>query len=178
MKGRELFMVLSGRILVDLEMEFPVPVVLNMEKHIQQLVNQDELWELDRKVSTIQFVLDMNSTSGVDVISSEQEMIAKKSLDEANRNIQDKKKEIQAMRMVWSGTVAFLESEGFIRQVDGGYQLTAKGFSQLNKPTDLDGERQRSVIAWLVEAVDPKNLVSTLASGTLNFGLGKLFGSA
>ena len=117
---------------------FPIVSCINSEDMIQRYIKIQE----DEKIKELKISIDManiiDTTSklsdDINGLTDEQKERTKERKREIDKFENSKKSEMDHQRKILDGTFLFLKEEGFIRNTEGNcYQLTAKGFSHLNK---------------------------------------------
>jgi hypothetical protein len=91
----------------------------------------------------------------------------------------EQRNDLERQERIFDGTLDFLCWEGLIRECDGGYQLTAKGFSHLNKSFkggEITDEQDKNIA--VLKAVFEKSSDTSLqvAAGTAVNVLTKILG--
>lgn len=176
MNNSDLFSAFASQILAALHESFPIPIGLPKSRIIGELENHAELWDLKRKVSTVESGTELLEAAGQ--MTSELREMAQQKKSELGSKIQGKEQRIRQMESVFDGTVAFLVSEGFIRSDENGtYQLTLKGFTHLNKRfeqgTIQDGA---TLVERLLDALRPEKFSGSVTTGALAAMVAKVFG--
>jgi len=159
-----------------LHASFPVPEKLPKQRLVDELENESGLWDLTRDESTHTGLVEIIEALGLMTPEMREKSSQKQSALEVQ--IQEKKQKLQHMNAVFDGTVAFLQSEGFIRSEDDRtYQLTLKGFVHLNKHFNQAGIQDGGrYIDQLVDLLRPDKFPGAVASGTLASLLAGIFG--
>lgn len=180
MTNSALFATFVSQIFAGLHESFPVPLALPRRQIIESVENHDELWELERKVSTVTGLWEIRKMTGQAAPDLSPDLLdkAERNLRDLTTELTDKKLRLHRIELVFDGTVDFLLQENFIRSNENGtYQLSLKGFTHLNKRFGQEGITEgASLIEKLREALRPENLSGSVAAGTLASLIAKVFG--
>lgn len=133
------FGIYSAKILNVLYDSFPIPVFIDRNEVISQYLSFDQVAELER------LRLGRDMAELVQMTNDETEIErAQQALPDISSRISNLEESQRSDRnnqeKIYDGTISFLVAEGLIRPINRqGYQLTAKGFSHLNKKVQGGG---------------------------------------
>lgn len=168
MDNIEQFSLYTAKIFKELYECFPVPVSIDRNKMISDCLffnKVDELKELKIKINVADLLIDINHDGQKDEIEAKLAPIQER-YSELER---EKNTEIGNQEAIFNYTLEFLTSEGFIRLPGGGgYVLTAKAFSHLNKNFEngVLNDKESSYIKTI------KSIFSRSVSVTGKIGIG------
>ena len=133
MDNIEQFSLYTAKIFKDLYESFPVPVSIDRNEMISDCLffdKEDELQDLNIKKDMASLLIEIGRSDKIDDIKEKLPSIESKHYELES----EKNNEIHYQTEIFSNTLEFLVSEGLVRTPDnGGYVLTAKSFSHLNK---------------------------------------------
>ena len=152
----DLFSIYSGLILNDLHENFPLYARIDKGEYTSRYVDIDShsLFQKEMKITAHELIPE---SEGTDSEREEETKLLKK---EYKEEYTDKQNKMDLQRRLFDGTMSFLEREKLIRSEneDGiRFQLTAKGFTALNKKFE-DGKFTKSSIDTLQEWLKPGDL--------------------
>ncbi len=132
MNNIEQFSLYTAKIFEELYDSFPIPKGLDHDKAISDCLSFDkhkELEDLKNKQDIAQLLIDIGHEDAERIEGKLSEFKHEYSTLET-----EKRSEIRLQKAILNSTLEFLLSEGLVREAEsGGYVLTAKAFSHLNK---------------------------------------------
>jgi len=133
MDNIEQFSLYTAKIFNELYESFPIPVNIDRYEMISECLlfdKDNELQDLKSKKDMASFLIEMGHNDTTDKIKEKLPSIEEKHSELES----EKQSEIYHQTEIFNNTLEFLVSEGLVRIPDsGGYVLTAKSFSHLNK---------------------------------------------
>ena len=138
MNNIEQFSLYTAKIFEELYDSFPVPKRVDQDKAISDCLSFDkhkELQDLKNKRDIAEFLIDIGDEDAKRIEGKLSEFTKEHStLDN------EKHSEISLQKAIFNSTLEFLLSEDLVREAEcGGYVLTAKAFSHLNKGFENGG---------------------------------------
>lgn len=126
------FSIYAAKVFEILYDSFPVPSAIDRQEVIAKYLTFGNDTELKKMKIARDFadLVDHVDDEELKANAKEKRPAIEARLDELER---DKRNDAERQEQIFNGTLDFLCWEGLIRDCDNGYQLTAKGFSHLNK---------------------------------------------
>ncbi|MBI0575340.1 hypothetical protein [Pectobacterium parmentieri] len=172
------FSIYAAKVFETLYDSFPVPIAIKQREVIADYLNFDNYEELKqlRIRRDIADIVDCVEDEDLKATVKEKRPAIEARLAELER---DQRNGVDRQERIFNGTLDFLCWEGLIRHCDNGYQLTAKGFSHLNKSFkggEIAGENDKNIS--VLKAVFEKSSETSLqvAVGTIVNVLTKVLG--
>jgi len=168
MDNIEQFSLYTAKIFKELYDSFPMPISIDPHNLITDCLSfnkHDELQDLKNKQDMGSLLILASHNSGKDKIE-EQLLRTQEKYSELES---EKSSEIRCQTNIFNSTLKFLISEGLIRTPEGGgYVLTAKAFSHLNK--NFEGEAENNKESSYIKII--KRIFSRTAETTEKIGIG------
>ena len=168
MDNIEQFSLYTAKIFKELYNSFPIPVGINVHENISECLlfdKDDELQRLKIKKGIAILCAETNQSSAIDNFEEQLSTIQANHSELEN----EKSSEIKHQTAIFNNTLKFLISEGLVRTPEcGGYILTAKAFSHLNKTFD-NGSLNNEEASYIKTI---KNIFSRTAGVTEKIGIG------
>jgi hypothetical protein len=173
------FSIYTAKVFEILYDSFPVPTSIDRREVIAEYLtfddNSEELKNLKIKRDFADIV-DHVDDEELKAKVKEKRLAIEARLAELEREQRD---DVERQERIFGGTLDFLCWEGLIRNCDRGYQLTAKGFSHLNKSFkggEIADEQDKNIS--VLKAVFEKSSDTSLqvAAGTAVNVLSKILG--
>lgn len=173
------FSIYTAKIFEILYDSFPVPTCINRRETIEKYLvfnNKNELRNL-RAALDLATIADYSDDNELRLMNQEKSPAIRARISQLDY---EQRSDIARQEHIFEGTLEFLCWEGFIRERESGrYQLTAKGFSHLNKSFTGSkiGNAQEKNIS-ILKAVFEKSSDTSLqvAAGTAVNVLTKMMG--
>lgn len=171
----DLFSAFCSQIFPLLYASFPLPEKLPKQRLVDELENEKRLWELRQEETAHTEMLEIFDTAGL--MAQEIKAAVLKKQSALAVEIEENNRMLQRMSAVFDGAVAFLITEGFIRtEDDATYQLTLKGFVNLNKRLSQAGiQDDGRHIDQLINLANSDKFSGAVASGLLASLLSGIF---
>ena len=175
------FSIYTAKIFEILYDSFPISCHIDQQEVIQKYLTfnkNEELKKLQISLDFIRTISDADNKNLEEMKAKLKEM--QPSLDDQYTKLsQEKRKDEFRQEQIFKGTLDFLCYEGLIRDCDNGYQLTAKGFSHLNKSFkggEITDEEDRNIS--ILRRVFKSETSIQVVVGTIVDVLAKVFGYA
>lgn len=164
MNNIELFSLYTAKILKELYDSFPIPINIDQHKMITDCLQFDKHEELQNLKHKNVIGNLLNETGKISNIEKHLQNQEEYSVLENERG-----EEIRYQTNIFNSTLEFLISENLIRNPEsGGYVLTAKAFSHLNK-NFVNGKLNDEESSYIKTI---KNIFSRTAGATEKIGIG------
>src|SRR5690554_577122 len=172
------FSIYAAKVFEILYDSFPVPSAIDRREVIAEYLTFDNDEELKKLKIARDFadIVDHVDDEELKAKAKEKRPAIEARLAELER---DQRNDVERQEQIFNGTLDFLCWEGLIRDCDNGYQLTAKGFSHLNKSFkggEIADEQDKNIS--VLKAVFEKSSDTSLqvAAGTMVNVLTKVLG--
>lgn len=139
----ETFSIFTAHILSELYDAFPIPSILDQRKAVS-VISSFEIHRLDQLKSKLsmkrtyyEIIEGLLASDNPHLDADQRKKFEDMLSNTTTNNTQEEINKLEILKQeidnIYKGTITFLEAEKYIRKIDSDWQLTEKGFGQLNK---------------------------------------------
>ena len=170
------FSIYAAKILEILHDNFPIPSTIDRREVIAEYLTFKNHQELKKLQIARDFseIVDYVDDEDLKAKAKENRPAIEARLAELER---DQRSDVERQEQIFNGTLNFLCSESLIRDCDDRYQLTAKGFSHLNKSFkggEITDERDKNISVLKTILEKSSEISLQVAAGTMTNVLTKI----